>query len=128
MKWHVKPTTEHNRKNILHCGTNDINDDSFPHNVAEKMVKLVKSISKDCNSNVTVSGIFPRYGKLNKKVRSVNRLLRIYCRNMDIHFVGNENINPSKHLNRSGLHLNHLGTPILTADFLNVLNSLDSEQ
>ena len=47
---------------------------------------------------------------------------------MDMHFVGHENINPSKHLNRSGLHLNHLGTPILTVNFLNVLNSLDSEQ
>ena len=38
-----------------------------------------------------------------------------------------ENVNPSKHLNLSGLHLNHLGTPILTVNFLNVLNSLDSE-
>ena len=43
-------------------------------------------------------------------------------------FVGHENVNPSKHLNRSGLHLNYLGTPILTANFLNVLNILDSEQ
>ena len=129
MKWHVKPTTEQNPKNIiLHCGTNDINDDSDPQNIAEEIVELAKSISKDCNSNVTVSGIVPRYGKLNEKVRSVNRLLRIYCRNMDMRFVGHENINPSKHLNRSGLHLNHLGTPILTVNFLNVLNSLDSEQ
>ena len=46
---------------------------------------------------------------------------------MDIRSVGNEIINPGKHLNRSGLHLNHLGTPILTANFLNVLNSLDSD-
>ena len=29
IEWHVKPTTEQNPKNIiLHCGTNDINDDS----------------------------------------------------------------------------------------------------
>ena len=61
-------------------------------------------------------------------MRSVNRFLRIYCRNIDMRLVGHENINPSKHLNRSGLNLNHLGTPILTANFLNVLNSLDSEQ
>ena len=26
------------------------------------------------------------------------------------------------------MHLNHLGTPILTLDFLNVLNNLDLEQ
>ena len=92
------------------------------------MAELAKSISKDCNSNVTVSGIVPRYGKLNEKVTSANRLLRIYCRNMDVRFVGHENINPSKHPYRSGLHLNHLGTPVVTVNFVNVLNSLDSEQ
>ena len=47
---------------------------------------------------------------------------------MDIRFVEHENINPSKHLNRSGLHLNHLRAPVLNVNFLNVLNSLDSEQ
>ena len=109
MKRHVKPTTEQNPKNIiLHCGT-DINDDSDPQNIAEEIVELSKSITKDCNSNAVVSGIAPRPGKLNEKVRSaINRLLRIYCRNMDIRFAGHENINPSEHMNRSGLHLNHL--------------------
>ena len=122
-------TTEQNPKNIiLHCGINDISDDSDPQNIAEQIVELTKSIRKDGNSNVTVSSIVPRYGKLNEKVRPVNRLLRIYCKNMDICFVGHENINPSKHLNRSDLHLNHLGTPILAVNFLNVLNGLDSEQ
>ena len=85
-------------------------------------------MSKGCNSNVTASGIVPRYGKLNEKVRSVDRLLQIYCKNMDMRFVGHENISPSKPLNHYGLHLNHLGTPILNVNFLNVLNSLDSEQ
>ena len=47
---------------------------------------------------------------------------------MDMRFAGHENINPRKHLNRSVLHLNHLRTPILTVNFLNVLNNLDSEQ
>ena len=42
-------------------------------------------------------------------------------------FVGHQNINPSKHRYCSGLHLNHLRTPILTVNFLNVSNSLDSE-
>ena len=118
MNWLVKPITEQNPKNIiLHCGTNDINDDSDPQNIAEEIVELAKSISKDCSSNVTVSSIVPKYGKLNEKVRSVNRFLRIYCRNMDMCLDGHENINPCKHLNRSGLHLNHLGSPILTVKF-----------
>ena len=39
--------------------------------------------------------------------------------------VGHENINPRKHMNHSDL--NHLGTPILTVNFLNVLSSLYSE-
>ena len=63
-----------NPKNIiLHCGTNDINDDSDEQNIADEIVDLDKSISKDCNSNVTASGIVPRDGKLNEKVRSFNR-------------------------------------------------------
>ena len=75
-----KPTTEQNPKNIiLHCGTSYINNDSEPQNIAEEIVKLAKSVAKDCNSNVTVSGIAPRYGKLNQKVKSVNPRLRIYC-------------------------------------------------
>ena len=113
MKCHVKPNTEQNPKNIIfHCGTNDINDDSGLQNIAEEIIELAKSIAKDCNSNVTVSGIIPRYGKLNEKMSFVNRLLRIYCRNLNIRFVGHENINPRKHLNRSGLHLNHLDSAI----------------
>ena len=91
MKWLVKPTTEQNPKIIiLYCGTNDINDDSDLQNIAEEIVELAKLISKDCNSNVTVPGFVPRYGKLNEKVRSANRVLPIYCRNMDMRFVGNE--------------------------------------
>ena len=89
MKWHVKPTKEQNPKNIiLHCGTNDINAYSDPQNIAKEIVEQAKSTSKDCNSNVTVSGIVPRYGKLNEKVRSVNRLLRIYCGKMNIVLLG----------------------------------------
>ena len=84
MKWYVNPTAEQNPKNIiLHCGTNDINDDSEPQNVPEEIFKLTKSITKHCSSNVTVSAIIPRYGNLNQKVRSVNCLSQIYCRNMD---------------------------------------------
>ena len=129
MKLHVKPTKEQNPNNIiLRCGTNDVSNGSNPQNIAKKIVELAKSNSKDCNSNITVSGIVPRYGKLNEKVRSVSRLLQIYCRNMEMHFVGHENINPSKHMNRSQLHLNHLDTSILIVNFLNVLNGLDSEQ
>ena len=53
IKWH-----EQNPKKIfLHYGTNDINDNSDPQNIAEEIVELTKSISKDCNSNVTVSGM-----------------------------------------------------------------------
>ena len=73
MKWNVKPNTEQNPKNIiLHCGTNDINDYSDPQNIVEEIVELAKSISKDCNSNVTISSVVLRYCELNEKVRSVN--------------------------------------------------------
>ena len=91
----MKPTTERNPKNIiLYYGTNDINDDVELLNIDEEIVELAKSIKKDRSSNVTVPGSVPRYGKLNKTVKSVNGLLRICCRNTDILFVGDENVNP----------------------------------
>ena len=62
-------------------------------------------------------------------MRSANRHLQIYCRNMDIRFVGHKNVNPIVNtLNCFDLHLNHLGTAILTVNFFNVLKSLDSKQ
>ena len=73
---------------------------------------MAKSVTKKCNSNVTVYRIVTRYGKLNENVRSVNRLLQTHYRYMNIRFVGHEDINATEHLNYSGLHLNHLDTPI----------------
>ena len=47
---------EQNPKNIiLHCSTNDTNDDSDPQNIAKEILELAKSITKDLSSNVTVS-------------------------------------------------------------------------
>ena len=46
---------------------------------------------------------------------------------MDTRSFRNENVNPSKHQNHSGLRLN-LGTPVLTIRFLILLNGLDSKQ
>ena len=49
-------------KNVfLDCGINDINDDSEPQIIAEEIKELAKSLTKECNSNITVSGIVPRH-------------------------------------------------------------------
>ena len=68
MKWHRDQTTEQNLKNIiLHCGTNYKNDKSELEIIVEEITGLAKSITKESKNNVTVSGIFRRYGKLNEK-------------------------------------------------------------
>ena len=74
-----------------------VHDDSDSRNIVKEFVKLSKSITKDCNSDVIVSGIVGRCNKLNEKVRSVNRLLRIYCRNLDIRFAGRKPYKPYKY-------------------------------
>ena len=74
-----------------------VHDDSDSWNIVKEFVKLTKSITKDCNSDVIVSDIVGRCNKLNEKVRSVNRLLRIYCRNLDIRFVGRKPYKPYKY-------------------------------
>ena len=52
MKRHVNPTTELNPKNIiLHCSTNDMNDESDPQNIA----KNLSNWPNQCQKIVTVT-------------------------------------------------------------------------
>ena len=112
---------------IIHHGTNNLHEEAEPQVVANDIFELAQSTKIESGSNVIISAIVPGYGKLNEKVRTLNHLLRIYCKNSDIGFLSHENINPKKHCNNSGLHLNYLGNPILTVNFLNAMNDLDWE-
>ena len=64
MQWHTKPIIDKKPENIsIHCGTNDI---------AADIINLSESVSEESTSNVITSGLVPRKGYLNAKVRDIN--------------------------------------------------------
>ena len=78
--------------------------------------------------NVIISGLVPRKGYLNTKLRNVNNRLRDCCRNRMLTFLKHDNINAKTHCNKiSDLHLNNKGASLFNENFVNLLNTLDSE-
>ena len=84
---------------IIHCGTNDIIKDADPEKIAVDIINLTKSVSEESGTNVTISGLVPRKGYLNVKVRNGNNRLRDYCRNCMLTFLKYGDINAKTHCN-----------------------------
>ena len=128
MHWHAKSNIEKNPENIIiHCGTNDISKDAGPEKIAADIINPSKSVSEESESNVIISGLLPYKGNLNAKVRNVNNRLRNYCRNYMLNFLKNGNINAKAHCNISGLQLNRKRVSLFNENFVNLVNTIDSE-
>ena len=84
---------------IIHCGTNDIIKDEGPEKVAVDIINLSKSVSEESGINVTISGLVPRKGYRNVKVRNGYNRLRDYCRNCMLTFLKYGDINAKTHCN-----------------------------
>ena len=73
---------------------------------------------KDNHNSVIVSGIVPRNDNLNTKTTEINNRLLLMWKERTIPFnAHSENIDSSKHLNESKLHLNHNGIKVLAEHF-----------
>ena len=128
MKWYAKPTIEEKPENvILHCGTNDLNKEAEPHEIANEILNLATSIAREAGSNIMISGIVPRKNYLNRKVTDVNKILQYECNARNIGFLTHNNIRPKYHCNRSGLHLNEDSKVILSENFTSLIYSVNSE-
>ena len=124
MHWYAKPTIEKKPENIIiHCGTNDISKDTDPEKIPTDIINLSKSISQESGSNVIISGLVPRKGYLNAKVRNTNNRLRDYCGNHMLTPLKHDNINAETHCNICGLHLSSNGVPLLNGNFVSLLNT-----
>ena len=64
------------------------------------MINLSKSVSEESGSNVIISGLVPRKGFLNARVRNVKNRLRNYCRNPILTFLKHDNINAKTYCNK----------------------------
>ena len=126
MASYVIPTKKHNPNiAILHCGTNDLSKSEEPRLIANNIVKLAKSMHTN-NSTIVVSALVPRKDGFDRMRIEVNNHLKKECNESNLGYIDHENIDKSKHLNRSGLHLNTTGTGILTFNLLSfICNILD---
>ena len=106
---------------------NDISKDADSERIAADIINISKSVSEESGSNVIVSGLVPRKGYLNTKERNVNNRLRDYSGNCTLTFLKHGNVNVKTHFNMSGLHLNKKGVLLFNENFVNLLNTLDSE-
>ena len=77
--------------------------------IPKATIYLVTSLKNDDNT-VTIYGVVPRLDDLNNKANEVSRRLVLMCKERNISFLSHdESIDPSKHLNKSKLHLNSNG-------------------
>ena len=102
---------------IIHRGSNDLRSGKSPHVIAENIMKLASGAKTEEN-DVIIRGIVKRNDDLNPKGMQVNSILKLLCAERKIGFLDNSCIDPSKHLNKSNLHLNYNGTVALANNFL----------
>ena len=81
---------------------------------------------KDNGNSVIVSGIIPRNENANNKAIEVNNRLLLMCKERKTPFISHsENIDSSKHLNESKLHLNHNVLKVFAENFSVYLKKLN---
>ena len=116
---HVKPTIRDDKPDhvILHTGTNDLRSEKTVSQIARSITELAMSL-KDNDNSVIVSGIFPKNDNLNNKATEVNNRLLLMCKERKNPFIAHsENIDSSKHLSESELHLSHDGIKVFAENF-----------
>ena len=130
MAGHVKPTLRDINPDhvILHADTNSLRTENIASKIAKATINLATSLENDDNF-ATVSSIVSRLDDLNNKGNEVNRRRRrlgLMCKERNISFLSHdENIDPSKHLNESKLHLNCNGIKISAAKLSRFLAKLN---
>ena len=110
---------------MFYIQTNDLRRENTASQIARATVDLATSL-KNGDNTVTVSGIVPRLDNLNNKENEVNHHLVLMFKERNISFLSHdESIDPSKHLNKSKLHLNSNGIKIFTENFSRFLVKLN---
>ena len=127
MKSYIQPTIERKPNLIvLHTGTNDLslklnNEQKSELQIANEIFELAKSI-KENGIEVVISGLLPRGDRLETNRKRVNLILADLCTENNYAFLEHPNIDPSKHLNSSKVHLNKMGDCAFENNLLRALN------
>ena len=85
--------------------------------LANDIIQLAKYANK------VASSILPRKDKFNSKAKEVNTYLQDICFSNNLPLITHRNINPHRHINVKGLHLNNYGDRHLTRNFINFIEN-----
>ena len=127
MKSYTQPTIERKPSLIiLHAGTNDLslklnNEQKSELQIANEIIELANSI-KENGIEVAISGLLRRGDKFATNRQRVNFILADLCTLNNYAFLEHTNIDPSKHLNSSKVHLNKVGDRMFENKLLRALN------
>ena len=122
---YIKPELRHKPDVIIiHCGTNDIENEI---NTVKKIKKLVKEIDEYDKQNppkVVRSSLIKRYDQdFNDDIANINEKLQRFCNSKGLSFIDNNNIDRTC-LNKGKLHLNRRGSSYLANNFKKFVGSL----
>ena len=124
MKDYIKPTKRDFDPDlyIFHAGTNDLSLDKPDAEIATDITNVAESL-KSTHSNVAVSAIVPRADDFKEKAAEVNKCLVSKCQEKDIPLISHDNIIPTRHLNKSKLHLSNYGNGAFVRNLKEFLNN-----
>ena len=122
---YIKPELRHKPDVIIiHCGTNDIENEINTVKKIKKLVKEIDEYDKHNRPKVVISSLIKRYDKdFNDVIGNINEKLQRFCNGRGLSFIDNNNIDRSC-LNKGKLHLNGRGSSYLTNNFKKFVGSL----
>ena len=107
----------------LHGGTNDILTNANHEEIARNIIKIgLNSKNHSVNDVVISSVLVKKNPNLNALIRRVNDLLRDLCSMNGFGYICNDAIT-TEYLWKDGIHLQDLGTNILSSNFITFVNS-----
>ena len=129
MRDHIKPILRKKPDQlIIHVGINSLRDSESPSACCNEINNPLSSIKRDAtNTDVVLSSLIARSDVEQPaiQVEEVNSTLRNFCRQNQWKIIPHSNIVAKHHLNRSGLHLNRIGTSRLARNFLDFIDHSD---
>ena len=122
---YIKPELPHKPDVIIiHCGTNDIENEI---NTVKKIKKLVKEIVEYDKQNppkVVISSLIKRYDQdVSDNIANINEKLQRFCNSKGLSFIDDSNIDRTC-LKNGKLHLNRRGSSYLANNFKKFVESL----
>lgn len=129
MQDHSKPILRKKPEQlIIHVGTNSLRDSESPTACADEIIDLISwTKSAAPKTGVVLSSLTARSDddQQANQVKEVNSTLRTFCRQNQWKMIAHSNIIAEQHLNRSGIHLNKIGTSRLARSFLEFIKHKD---